>query len=186
MQPHSRLAAGCRPPSSCHRPWRRQKVCCVCRRDTLAFDCLGKAHSCMTVQECYSFLPLKRYLYTSLRFFFGMSMFAGVGVFPRRLEANSTPGEQDLPCGSHIEPLRSMESSTVNACVSRQALIPAGSGCAALVGQHTRIEMQSFSPGERRNLGPTSSGGLVPLCSSAWGRQRQATSGCSKATASSA
>ena len=42
--------------------------------------------------------PLKRYLYTSLRFFFGMSMIAGVGVFPRRLKANSTPGEQVLTC----------------------------------------------------------------------------------------
>ena len=44
--------------------------------------------------------PLKRYLYTSLRFFFGISMIAGVGVFPRRLEANSTPGEQALPCST--------------------------------------------------------------------------------------
>lgn len=42
--------------------------------------------------------PLKRYLYTSFLFFLGMSMIAGVGVFPRRLEANSTPGKQVSPC----------------------------------------------------------------------------------------
>jgi hypothetical protein len=37
--------------------------------------------------------PLKRYLYTSLRFFFGMSILsdAGRSSETRRLEANSTP-----------------------------------------------------------------------------------------------
>ena len=66
--------------------------------------------------------PLKRYLYTSFLFFLGMSMIAGVGVFPRRLEANSTPGEQDLPCSSNIRTIRSMFTPTLGACPSRQVL----------------------------------------------------------------
>ena len=47
--------------------------------------------------------PLKRYLYTSFLFFFGMSMMLGVGVFPRWLEANSTPGKQALTCSTAAE-----------------------------------------------------------------------------------
>ena len=74
--------------------------------------CHGPSHNinyhdiCADNQELRQCLPLKRYLYTSFLFFFGMSMVSGVGVFPRRLKANSTPGEQALTCSTAAHPSR--------------------------------------------------------------------------------
>ena len=62
--------------------------------------------SAPTINNSGECSPLKRYLYTSFLFFFGMSMVSGVGVFPRRLKANSTPGEQPLTCSTAAHPSR--------------------------------------------------------------------------------